>query len=120
MRTTRQLIPSAAGAERYLAPGGTPARFVVVSDGISTDTTERAHDDRHHGFPPLRQLVPLRRLARRPSANVRELLEVKRMHLTALLVMTCGVVGGGHAQETERRGARQFPVVLPGDRRSVP
>ncbi len=54
------------------------------------------------------------------SADVRELLEVKRMHLTALLVMTCGVVGGGHAQETERRGARQFPVVLPGDRRSVP
>ncbi len=53
------------------------------------------------------------------SADVRELLEVKRMHLTVLLVMTCGVVGGGHAQETERRGARQFPVVLSGDRRSV-
>ena len=53
------------------------------------------------------------------SADVRELLEVKRMHLTVLLVMTCGVVGGGHAQETERRGARQFPVVLPCDRRSV-
>ena len=37
MRTTRQLIPSAAGAEPYLAPGGTLARFVVISDGISTD-----------------------------------------------------------------------------------
>ena len=52
-------------------------------------------------------------------ANVRKLLEVKWMHLTALLVMTCGVVGG-HVQYTERRGARQFPVVLPCDRRSVP
>ena len=32
------------------------------------------------------------------SADVRELLEVKWMRLTGLLVMTCGVVGAGHVQ----------------------
>lgn len=61
-------------------------------------TTERAHDDRHHRFPPL---VNSSLYAISPGvalADVRELLEVKRMHLTALLVMTCGVVGAGHVQ----------------------
>ena len=32
------------------------------------------------------------------SADVRELLAGKWMHLTALLVMTCGVVGAGHVR----------------------
>jgi len=61
-------------------------------------TTERAHDDRHHRFPPLVNSSLYDISPRVTSADVRELLEVKWMHLTALLVMTCGVVGARRVQ----------------------